>query len=220
MILLPNLRQRWSGNKKMSFEEKTVFEQKYIVPSWGQMGELCFDLAKKVIESKERFERIVALAKSGWTWARTFSDYTKIGNLSSLQLEYYKGVYETLEAPVITQALPVDVKGESILLFDDVSDSGKTLLEAKKHLLSLGAKSVMAATLFMKPWTEYVPEFFGEKTDAWIIFPHEIRETTELLSNNWKKKGVGADEIKERLIKIGISKGEVEYFLKNWKNVR
>ena len=197
----------------MSFEESTVFEQKYIVPIWSQMGEMCFNLAKKVIESKKKFERIVALARGGWTWAKTFSDYTKIGNLSSLQLEYYKGVYETLEAPVITQPIPVDIKGESILLFDDVSDSGKTLVEAKKHLLGLGAKNVMAATLFMKPWTVYTPEYYGEKTDAWIIFPHEIREMIELLSGNWKKKEMKMAEIKKRLIKIGISKGEVEYFI-------
>ena len=197
----------------MSFEEKTVFEQKYIVPSWEEMGSVCFGLAKKVIESDKKFDRIVALAKGGWTWARAFCDYTKIGNLSSLQLDYYRGVYETLETPVVTQKLPVEVKGESILLFDDVSDSGKTLLEARRHLLKLGAKKAEAATLFMKPWTDYVPEFYGEKTDSWIIFPHEIREMIELLSSKWEGKGMKKKEIVERLIKIGISKEEVEYFL-------
>lgn len=197
----------------MSFEEKTVFEQKYIVPTWNEMGKVCFELAKKVAESDKKFDRIVALAKGGWTWARTFCDYIKIGNLSSLQLDYYRGVYETLETPVVTQKLPVEVKGESILLFDDVSDSGKTLLEARRHLLNLGAKKAEAATLFMKPWTNYVPEFYGEKTDAWIIFPHEIREMIELLSSKWEGKGMKKKEIVERLIKIGISKEEVEYFL-------
>lgn len=65
----------------------------------------------------------------------------------------------------------------------------KYIVPSWSQILSQGAKNVVAATLFMKPWIEYVPEFFGEKTDAWIIFPHEIREMIESLSSRWRKKG-------------------------------
>lgn len=199
----------------MTFRLTSLEKDKFIAPSWGEMGTLCFDVAKKVITSRINADRIVALAKGGWTWARAFSDYTNIKEVASLKIDFYKDVNQTNDTPVITQSLPVSVSGETIIIFDDVSDTGKTLSVAKSYLGMCGAKEIFSATLFMKPWTTFIPDFYGEETDAWVIFPHEIREMIALLSSRWKKSGHSASEIKERLRNIGISPLEVDFFTEN-----
>lgn len=197
----------------MTFKLTSLEKDKFIAPSWGEMGKLCFDLSKKVTSTNQKVDRIVALAKGGWTWAKTFSDYTNVKDVASLKIDFYKGVYETNDTPVITQSLPISISGETVLLFDDVSDTGKTLGVAKNYLTMCGAKTILSATLFMKPWTTFMPDYYGEETDAWVIFPHEIRETILLLSKKWLKSGHSKSEIKDRLTSIGISEEEVDFFL-------
>ena len=77
-----------------------------------------------------------------------------------------------------------------------------------------GAKRVSSATLFIKTWTKVKPDFHAQETDAWIIFPHEVRETINLLSQKWQKQGVLKKEVKSRLIKLGLAKNQVDYFYK------
>jgi len=197
----------------MTFKLTSLENDKFIAPTWGEMGKLCFDLSKKVTSTNQKVDRIVALAKGGWTWAKTFSDYTNVKDVASLKIDFYKGVYETNDTPVITQSLPISISGETVLLFDDVSDTGKTLAVAKNYLSMCGAKKILAATLFMKPWTIFMPDYYGEKTDAWVIFPHEIREMIFLLSKKWIKSGHTKSEIKKRFVNIGLSQEEVDFFL-------
>lgn len=194
--------------------KKTVFgKEKYLAPSWNEMGEICFKLAQKVLKDKQNFDRLVALAKGGLTWSRTLLDYLSIPKISSFQIEFYKGVGEMKQKPLIVQSLPVSVKKERILIFDDVADSGETLKIAKEYLRMCGAKSVSSATLFIKTWVKTKPDFYAAETDAWIVFPHEIREMIELLSLKWRKKAFSKKEIKARLLKIGLPKEQVSYFL-------
>lgn len=194
--------------------KKVVFgKEKYLAPSWNEMGRLCFGLAQKILKKEQDYDRLVALAKGGLTWSRTLVDYLKIQKLSTFQIEFYKGVGETKLRPIIVQSLPVSIEGEKILVFDDVADSGETLKIAKEYLTMCGAKSVSSATLFIKKWVKTKPDFYAAKTDAWIVFPHETREMVELLSSKWGKKGISKEEIRSRLTKIGLPKNQVEYFL-------
>ncbi|MBL7159217.1 phosphoribosyltransferase [Candidatus Microgenomates bacterium] len=194
--------------------KRVVFgSEKYLTPSWDEMGSLCFALAQKILKSKQNYDRLVALAKGGLTWSRTLVDYLKIPKISTFQIKFYKGLGKTKNRPIIVQSLPATIEGEKILVFDDVADSGETLKTAKEYLKMCGAKSVCSATLFIKSWVKTKPDFYAGKTDAWIIFPHEIREIIELLSLKWSKKGISKKEIKSRLSKLNLPQNQVEYFI-------
>lgn len=189
-------------------------KESYIAPSWEEMGELCFELSKKILQKNQKFDRLIALVKGGLTWSRTMLDYLAISHISSFQVKFYSNIKRTDQKPIVIQALPIDVEGENILLFDDVADTGETLDIASNYLKMRGAKNISSATLFSKPWSKHKPDFYAQKTDAWIIFPHEIRETINLLSKNWQKKKLSKKEIYSRLIKTGLPEEQVEYFLK------
>lgn len=192
---------------------------RYVCPSWEQMGEYTFDLARQLIELGQPFDRVVALAKGGWTWARTLVDYLGIDELSSMRIKSYTGVNESTE-PVITQPLADAIGGENVLLFDEVIDSGKTLNKGIEILSAMGAKSVRTAGLCFKPRSVAVPDFYAFSSSAWVVFPHEVREFVEGSTRKWR---LGSEEegkqpfsdiaILDRLIKIGLPRNQVEFFL-------
>src|SRR4030043_1223204 len=176
----------------------------YIVPTWQEMGELTFQLAKKILKSGKKFDRLVTMAKGGWTWSRTMADYLDLKEVGSIYIKFYTGILETKKVPVIAQSLPISVAKERILVFDDVADSGETLATVKKYLEMCGTKSITTAALFYKSWAKFIPDFYAAKTDAWIIFPHEIRETIEILKNKWQKAKVSRGQLLSRLLKLGL----------------
>ena len=189
----------------------------YVCPTWDQMGLFNFDLAKQIIRSGQSFDRLIALARGGWTWARDLADALKIPELSSVRIKSYTGVNE-FDEPRIVQPLTDSINGEKILLFDEVIDSGATIRKAQEYLGVMGAQDVKTGALCDKPHSEIEPDFFAFSTETWVVFPHEIREFIEGSTNKWQLAGLSMEEVKDRLIAIGISSDQVEFYC-SW-NVR
>lgn len=190
----------------------TIHDQEYLYYPWADLGEDIFQLARKIIESKREFDRIVALAKGGLTLSRSLGDFLDTDNISSIQIEFYTGIGTTAKTPIITQSLPVSIRDEKVLIFDDIVDKGETMMLAKQYLSYHGAKEITTASLIQKPWTSDKPDFFARETTAWVIFPNETRETITLLKEMWIEKGDSQEQITEQLIQIGFSQAEVEMF--------
>ena len=188
----------------------------YVSPTWNQMGEYTFELAKEIIDKDHKFDRVVALAKGGWTWARALVDYINVDEVSSLRIKSYQGVNESTK-PQITQPLTDAVLGEDVLLFDEVIDSGETIKKAQEYLEVMGAKKVTIACLCYKPRSKVTPDFHAFQTDAWVVFPHEIREFMEETAHKWRQAKVSEDEIRKRLDMLGVPDKQVKYFLDHIK---
>lgn len=199
-------------NKPNIFKETNFDGVSYICPTWEQMGETTFSLAKQIIESGRQFDRIIALAKGGWTWARALADFLQITKLSSTRLKSYDGVNECSQVKVL-QPLSDSIDGERILIFDDVVDSGETIAKAKEYMTILGAKEISTAALCFKPRSKFVPEFYAFSSKSWVIFPHECREFIDQTKTKWLDKNLSSEEIKSRLKTIGIPSDLVDYFV-------
>jgi len=187
-------------------------DQTYEYYPWAQLGEDIFKLAQDISQSGKKFDRLIALAKGGLTFSRSLVDFLDIPDVSSLQIEFYTGIGETAKTPVITQSLPVTVKNERILLFDDIVDSGETLKLAVQYLKYHGASEITTSALVGKPWTTFKADFTAKSTEAWIIFPNETRETIQILTGIWSKKGDGRSTITKQLLAVGFSEPEVALF--------
>ena len=61
---------------------------------------------------------------------------------------------------------------KDILVIDDISDSGDTLI-------NIGDKGYKTATLCYRYSTKRIPEYYGEeiKNDMWIVFPWEENDS-------------------------------------------
>jgi len=192
-----------------------IHEISYQYYSWQELGEDIFHLAKKIIESGEKFDRVIALAKGGLTFSRSLVDYLHIEEVSSLHVEFYNGINSTLPTPVITQSIPVSLRNEKILLFDDLVDSGKTIDTALEYLKHRGVASIKTATFFVKPHSSIRPDFVIREVNEWIIFPNEVQETVLELSSMWKAKGDSKEKIIKQLVEIGLPEEQIVFYLED-----
>jgi len=141
--------------------------------SWDVAVEYCEQLARK-IDFKP--DVIVGISRGGLVPARILSDMLDNKNLAILGIIFYKKVGERTESPQITQDLTKDIKGKKVLVVDDVSDTGKSLIVAKDYITNKGASEIKVATLHYKPHSKLKPDYYIRTTDAWIVYPWERHE--------------------------------------------
>lgn len=187
-------------------------DTKYSAPSWDEMNQLAFELTKKINQEGIQFDRVVTLAKGGWPLASTLVDLLQVDEVASIGVKFYSGLDQRFDRPQIYQDIPVSIQGEKILLFDDVADTGKSLEFTIDYLKVKGAEVIKTATLFYKPHSEIVPDYYGEKTSTWIVFPCDVVEMIGLLGNKWQKQGISLDQIKTRLTKFNFDQEFIDYY--------
>ena len=76
--------------------------------------------------------------------------------------------------------------GDSLLIVDDVFDSGRSveaLIKQIEVLMRLNTpKEIRIATPWYKPAnnkTDIVPDYFVNESDEWLVFPHELAGLTK-----------------------------------------
>lgn len=194
---------------------------------------ICFELARQVHAHQDRMrgqsdEVTMALMISlgGLLPGILLCDHLVEGRpegtakirFGTLGIEGYEGPGQQRGQTQIEQGISVPVEGHTVLVIDDLGDSGDTMKLASEHVLEKGAGKVLTLTLFMKPEAtqHFVPDFFfGEvEQDTWIITPRERIETLMKRVPVWKQRGATEKECRRRLCDlIGYSTSEVNYYL-------
>jgi len=188
-------------------------ELEFEVPTWEQIYELLLNLADKVRRAHFKPDVIVGISRGGWPPARIISDLLENPELANVKAEFYLGVAKTKGEPVITQAVSISVRGKKVLVVDDVADTGKSLRLVRSHLQEQGAVDVKIATIYYKPWSIVVPDWYEKETSHWIIFPWERKETVRNMVEQYKGRGKSIEEAKEKLVQSGLDRKLVERFL-------
>ncbi len=145
------------------------------VLTYELFGTAARELATRIAADGFRPDAIVAIARGGLTLAGALGYALDVKMLGSLNVEFYTGVGSTLETPVVLPpTLDQDsLKGKSILLVDDVADSGRTLALVLE-LLRAGEGEVRTVCLYSKPATVEEPYYVWRRTDKWINFPWSV----------------------------------------------
>lgn len=186
---------------------------RFIAPSWDEIYLKIINLSLMIRRSGLKFDSIVGIARGGWIVARLLSDLLDIADIGSLRIEFYRDVGVHERVPIITQPVSIDVRGKNVLVVDDVSDTGSSLVAAVQHLLDMGSRNIMVATIHVKPWSIFIPDFYIDVTDAWIIYPWESYESIKSLTLKWIRDGLKLSDIRSRFISIGIKREIVDVFL-------
>lgn len=188
-------------------------DAEFEVSTWNQIYAVLLSQAEKIRRSGFKPHVIVGVTRGGWIPARVLSDLLGIPDLASVGVEFYLGVAETRNKPVLTQRVSVDVEGKKALLVDDVADTGKSLQLAREHILQQGATEVRVATIYRKPLSAIAPDYYEKETRRWVVFPWETKETVrKIVEKHRSKSAVNAEAAK--LVKAGLPKQLVEEFLK------
>ena len=87
------------------------------------------DIAQQVVDSGYEPDMVLAIARGGLGLAMGLGYALDVKNLSAVNVEFYTGVDQRLDVPIMLPPTPaaVDLSGLKVLITDDVADSGRTL---------------------------------------------------------------------------------------------
>ena len=186
---------------------------KFEVPTWNKICDMLLSQAEKIRQSSFKPDVIVGVTRGGWVPARVLSDLLGVPDFATVRVEFYLGVTETRNEPVLIQGVSAAVTGKKVLIVDDVADTGKSLQLAREHVLQQGATEVKIATVYRKPWSVIKPDYYETETSCWVVFPWETKETIrKIVEKHGDKKAIDMETAK--LVKAGLSKQLAESFLK------
>ena len=144
--------------------------------SWDDLGEGTRTLAEQIAADGYRPELVLGIARGGLLVAGAIAYALGIKNTFTMNVEFYTGVDERLEMPMILPPVPdlIDLGESRVLIADDVADTGQTLLLVKDFLAGKVA-DVRIAVLYEKPQSQVRCDWVWRRTDRWIEFPWSIR---------------------------------------------
>ena len=147
------------------------------IMGWQTFGDASRELAQRIADDGFEPDIILAIARGGLLIAGALGYALSVKNLYTMNVEFYTGVDERLEVPMILPPTPdlVDLEEARILIADDVADTGKTLALVKAFCVGKVAE-VRCATLYEKPWSVEKCEYAWKHTDKWINFPWSDKE--------------------------------------------
>ena len=139
---------------------------------WATYGAAARQLAQQIADSGFAPDMILAIARGGLFVAGSLGYALAVKNLYVMNLEFYTGVGERLDVPVMLPPYldKVDLADAKILVADDVADTGHTLKVVHEFCQDVVAES-MTAVLYEKPHSQVKCDFVWKRTDRWINFP-------------------------------------------------
>jgi hypoxanthine phosphoribosyltransferase len=142
------------------------------VMTWDDLGTGARDLAQLVHEDGYRPDMVLAIARGGLLVAGALSYALGVKNTYTMNVEFYTGIDERLDVPMILPPVPslVDLSEARVLVADDVADTGKTLKLVEEFCEGKVAE-VRHAVLYEKPRSIVTCEYVWKRTDLWIDFP-------------------------------------------------
>lgn len=148
--------------------------------TWDGFAALTAQLAEKLAPIKP--DMIIGIARAGLIPATTVA--------CMLRREMYpvritrrvndEVVYET---PVWKVPVSPDVAGKTVIVVDEIADSGQTLRLVAERVRELGAGQVFTACLVSHSWADPKPDQVVLVTDELVIFPWDRQV---LMDGQWQ----------------------------------
>lgn len=144
--------------------------------TWDGFGAATRELAQTVVDSGFEPDWIVAIARGGLPIGGALGYALSMKNIATLNVEFYTDIDERRELPIVLPPILnlVDLENTSVLVVDDVADTGETL-KMVIDLLSPSVNEVRSLVLYEKPRSEVRPHYSWRQTDLWINFPWSDR---------------------------------------------
>jgi hypoxanthine phosphoribosyltransferase len=146
--------------------------------SWEESARLARTLAGAIRADGYRPDLVIAIGRGGYVPARVVCDCLLHDMLTSMKVEHWGIAAHKKDETVVRFPLAVDIRRLSVLIVDDVTDTGDTLTTTVAHVASLGPREVRTAVLQHKDTSAFTPDYFAEYVTewSWIIYPWAVHE--------------------------------------------
>ena len=140
--------------------------------TWEGFGTASRELAQLVRDDGYDPTIVLAIARGGLPVAGALTYALGLKNCCVINVEYYTGVDERLDVPVMLPPYVdfVATDAAHILVADDVADTGHTLELVRDFCIGYVAE-VRTAVLYQKPQSVVKCDYVWKHTDLWINFP-------------------------------------------------
>jgi hypoxanthine phosphoribosyltransferase len=145
--------------------------------TWERFDKLSKTVAKRIIESDYIPDMIIGLSRGGWVFSRILCDFIGVKDLLSLKVEHW-GITASPDGEAkLKYPLTTDLTDKQILVVDDITDTGESMLKAIEHITSLKPSTIKTATLLHIEGSKFIPDYFAEEIIwRWVIFPWNFIE--------------------------------------------
>ncbi len=145
--------------------------------TWSDLGDGARSLAEAAAADGFVPDIILGIARGGLLVAGAVGYALGIKNTFTMNVEFYTGVDERLDVPMILPPVPdlIDFAEQRVLITDDVADTGATLRLVQEFCEGKVAE-VRCAVLYEKPRSVVKCEYVWRRTERWITFPWSAGE--------------------------------------------
>jgi hypoxanthine phosphoribosyltransferase len=171
------------------------------IVTFEEMAKWTLDVARQIQDCKCKPTVIIGLTRGGWVPARLLCDYLHVKKLYAVKTEHWGVTANQDGKALLTQELNANIEGESVLVVDDITDSGESLKLALSHVQDLKPKEIQTATLLHITHSSIEPNFYSVRVPkeewTWFIFPWNLHEDLRTLIPKSFAGGKTEDEIKK-----------------------
>jgi len=186
------------------------------LPTWDELHENIKEIANKIKEDDYRPDIVIALSRGGFVPARGICDLMIIKDLVSVKVDHW-GVTAAKDGKAhLRYPIDVDLTGKKVLIVDDITDTGDSMIIAKEFVKKLNPKEIRTAAIFHIKTSKFVPDYYSKELIdwVWVMWPWNYIEdmcniTPKVLDGD---KGCSIKEIQKNLkerFKIDISEQEI-----------
>lgn len=178
--------------------------------SWNTVERLSRELARGILASGFRPDIVVAIGRGGYVPARLVCDCLHLERMTGIKVEHYSATRKQRDV-VIRYPFNADLTGLSVLVVDDVNDSGDTLEAVAAYLEGFSPRALKIAVLHEKAVTRFPADYVGKYLKAWrwYVYPWAVVEDVTSFLNALQPTPTGPAEASRRLWEEhGIRVGE------------
>jgi len=191
--------------------------------TWDQFYELARRVAEKIKDSGYRPDFMVGLARGGWVLSRVLCDFLGVKDLVSIKVEHW-GVTATPDGKArIKYAFDVDLTGRRVLVVDDITDTGESMMVAVDYVRTKNPEEVRTAALRHIQGSKFTPDYYGDEiTWRWVVFPwNYVEDMCNLLPKALEGAGSleGARRRMKQLFNLDLTLQDLEE-VQGWLSLR
>ena len=138
--------------------------------SWTDIDGYVSDIAASIRASGFVPDFLIGIATGGLIPLAYLSKKLGVRDVATVSARSYEGTAQNELR--ISNVPDIDLHGRSVLLVDEIADSGKTLRAVVELFSERGASALKTATLAVRSdKCTFRPDFFALECDRWVEFP-------------------------------------------------
>ena len=171
--------------------------------TWADIDRWADTVADGVREADAVPETIVGLTRGGWVPGRLLCDRLGVHRLVSLRAQHWGITATRTGAAALTEGLSGPVRGRTVLVVDDITDTGDSLALAVDHVRARRPSRLESAALLHITGARHVPTYYGEEIArsrwTWVVFPWNYWEDLVALSARAAPEGTAPPKVRLEL---------------------